>query len=536
MNRFLACLVAGALLLGGCSKAGNGTISSNGPLRIMLPINPTQLNAILEQNTNESFIDGLIYSELVTIDTHGNDVPDLASVVPTVANGGISKDGLTITYHIRDNAQWHDGVPVSSADVKYTWQQVMNPSNNVLSHHGYDQIAAVDTPDAHTVVMHMKHIFPPAIDTIFGESDQPYRILPKHLLAQYPNLNTVPFNAAPVGSGPYMFVRWERNDRIVLAANPHYYKGEPKIKELDLLLVPDSNTQETLLRSGGADLALDATASFYNNIGNDPAVTRLLVPSPFWAGLLSNLRRPPLNDPAVRHAIASALDARAIVQKSTYGTALTPIADLTSFSWAYPVGLQATAYDPAHARALLDADGWKVGSDGVRTKNGVRLAPQLTFGLGSASVHAMVAQMQQMLRAVGIDAQLRGYEYQLLYGSIQTGGIFNSGKFDLAFYSWVAGADPDESSQWLCVMSPPTGNNVSHYCNPAMDAAQAAALSTFDRSARKAAYRKIQELLLADAPVGFLYQQRLRYVYTTGLKNFTPNGVSEGWNAYEWNR
>jgi len=535
LKTMVACAIACALLLSGCSKAGSGPVES-GALRIMLPINPTQLNAILEQNSNESFIDGLIYSELVTVDTHGNDVPDLAAEVPTVANGGISKDGLTLTYHLRANAKWQDGVPVTSADVKYTWQQIMNPRNNVLSHHGYDQIASMDTPDARTVVMHMKRLFPPAIDTIFGESDQPYRILPKHLLAQYPNLNTVPFNAAPVGSGPYRFTRWERNDRIVLTANPLYYKGVPKIKEIDLLLVPDQNTQEELLRSGGADLALEATASFYNNIANDPNVTRQLVPAPVWAATLFNVKRAPLDDPAVRHALALAIDKNAIVDKSTYGTATLAVADLTPFSWAFPTGLRGIPHDEGRAKSLLDNDGWKIGPDGIRTKNGARLSLQLAFGLGSQSVRNIAAQLQQNLRAVGVDLQLRGYEYQLLYGSLETGGIFNSGKFDIALYSWVSGSDPDDSSQWLCAMAPPVGNNVAHYCSAAMDTAQSKALSTFDRPARKAAYRTIQELLLSEVPAVFIYDQQLRYAYITGLKNFTPNGISEGWNAYEWNR
>jgi peptide/nickel transport system substrate-binding protein len=536
MKKLAAALLTGALLLAGCSRAGAPAAQDTGALRILIVINPTQLNAILPENTSENFIDGLIYSELVTIDAHGNDVPDLAAVVPTQANGGISKDGLTITYHLRPNAVWHDGVPVTSADVKYTWQQVMNPRNNTLTHHGYDEIASIDTPDSHTVVMHMKRVFPPAIDTIFGESDTAYRILPKHLLSQFPNLNSIPFNAAPVGSGPYRFGRWERNDRIVLIANENYFKGAPKIKEIDLLLVPDSNTEEAVLRSGGADLALDATSSFYNNIANDPSVTRLLVPAPSWVAAIFNLKRPPLDDPAVRHAIAYAIDAGAIVKKSTYGTGTTAIADLTPFSWAYPTGLKPLPFDPARARAILERDGWRPGSDGIRAKNGTRLSLQLVFGLGSQTVRNIAAQLQQNLRDVGIDLQLRGYEYQMLYSSVQTGGILNSGKFDIAFYSWVAGADPDNSSQWLCAMAPPAGNNVAHYCNPAMDAAQAKALSTFDRPTRKAAYRTIEELLLSDLPAVFLYDNPRRDLFITGLQNFTPNGVSEGWNAYEWNR
>ena len=145
-------------------------------------------------------------------------------------NGGISKDGLTITYHLRHGVRWHDGAPFDSGDVKFTWQAIMNPRNNVVSRRGYDQVASVDTPDDYTVVFHMKRFFAPAIDTIFGESDTPYRILPRASARErIPISIRSPFNSAPVGTGPYRFVRWLRGDRIVLAANPAYFRGAPKI-------------------------------------------------------------------------------------------------------------------------------------------------------------------------------------------------------------------------------------------------------------------------------------------------------------------
>ena len=520
----------------GCAKQGAQQGGPAGIVRIAIPINPTQLNPILEENSNENFIDGLVFSELVTIDDKGREVPDLAETVPTQANGGISKDGLTITYHLRKNAKWHDGEPVTSGDVKFTWQAIMNKSNNVVSHHGYDQIASIDTPDAQTVVMHMKRVFPPAIDTIFGESDQPYRILPEHLLAKYPNLNNVPFNAAPVGSGPFKFARWERNDRIVLDANPDYFLGAPKLKEIVIRIVPDSNTQESLLRTHDVDVALEATAALYNNVKNDPQLVRQLVKAPVWIALMANLQRPPLNDAAVRRAIAFAIDKDALVQKSTYGSGVVAIADQTDFSWAYPTALKPIAHDLARAKATLDANGWKPGPNGIRSKNGQPLSVQIAFGLGSPSAQAIVVQTQQMLREAGIDALLKGYDYQLLYASQQTGGIFNSGKFDLAYYSWVSGGDPDDSSQFLCSMAPPAGNNIMHYCTSEMDALQRDALSTFDRARRMAAYQKIQEVLLRDVPGVFIYDQRQRYVRVPELQNFSPNGISEGWNAYQWNR
>ncbi|HET9029195.1 MAG TPA: ABC transporter substrate-binding protein [Candidatus Aquilonibacter sp.] len=531
-----ALLLSTALIVSGCSKQGSATAGPSGVWRIAVPINPTQLNPILAQNTIEGFIDSLMFSKLVTIDDKGNDVPDLAQVVPTQANGGISKDGLTITYHLRTNAKWHDGTPVTSKDVKFTWQAIMSTANNVLSKHGYDQIASIDTPDDHTVVMHMKHVFPPAVDTIFGESDTPYGILPAHLLAKYPNLNQIPFDAAPVGSGPFKFGRWERNDRIVLEANPDYYRGAPKLKQVVVRIVTDSNTTESLLRTHEVDLALETTAFLYNDFANAPHYVRQVVDAPSWVALFYNLKRPPLDDLAVRRAIGLAIDKTSIIDKTTYGTGTPLAADQTRFSWAYDPSLKPIPYDVTQAKALLRQDGWIPGPDGIRRKNGQRLSLQLAFGLGSPSTRNMVVLVQQMLKGVGIDLQVKGYDYQLLYGSQETGGIYNSGKFDIGVYPWVSGADPDDSSMWLCSMAPPAGNNIPKYCSSEMDAAQKMALSTFDRTRRKAAYAKVQELLLRDQPGVFLFANRLRYVHTDDLQNFTPNGVSEGWNAYQWNR
>ena len=187
--RRVAALLAAALLLASCSKGGAGGASgagapaNGGTLRVALWAEPTSLNPLLATNTAENFVASLAFDLLVTIDDKGNEVPDLAAVVPTPQNGGISKDGRTITYHLRRNVKWQDGAPFTSADVKFSWQAVMNPNNNVVERRGYDQVKSVDTPDPYTVVFHLKAPFAPFVDTVFGESDDPFRVVPKHILA-----------------------------------------------------------------------------------------------------------------------------------------------------------------------------------------------------------------------------------------------------------------------------------------------------------------------------------------------------------------
>ncbi len=539
MRRLLSLLALLALVpaaTAGCSKSGTQNAAPSDQLRAALIINPTQLNPILPQNSIENFVDGLLFDLLVTQDQHHRQVADLAAVVPSLENGGISKDGLTITYHLRHGVKWHDGAPFTSKDVRFTWQAVLDTRNNVVSRRGYDQVASLETPDDYTVVMHMKRVFAPAIDTIFGESDTPLRILPAHLLAKYSNLNQIPFNAAPVGTGPYQFVRWARGDRIVLRANDAYFRGAPALKRLTLPIIPDDNTTGAQIRSREVDLALEIPAPVYRDAADVPGVVRQLADAPAYTSIVFNTKRAPLDDVRVRRALVLGMNRSAIVRDDTYGTGQLAVADLSPYYWAFDPTLKPAAYSLDQAKALLDAAGWRPGSDGVRARNGTRLSLLLVYGSGSQLVRTVTAQVQQMYRPLGVDIQLKGFDYATLYAAAQNGGILNAGKFDLAMYAWISGSDPDDSSQWTCAAVPPAGNNVSRYCAAEMDAAQKLALSTFDRSIRTKAYARIQALLLRDAPAAFLYYQALRYAHVAGLQNFTPNGISEGWNAQEWSR
>ncbi|HEU5480687.1 MAG TPA: ABC transporter substrate-binding protein, partial [Candidatus Tumulicola sp.] len=335
MQRFLCVLTAvAALAAAGCSKGGQNAAPAD-ELRLAININPMQLDPILSQNTMESFVDGIIFDELVSQDAQHHQIPDLAATVPTLANGGIGKDGLTLTYHLRHGVRWHDGAPFTAKDVLFTWHAIMNPANNVVSRRGYDQVQSMDAPDDYTVVMHMKRMFAPAIDTIFGESDTPMRILPAHLLAKYPNINQVAFNAAPVGTGPYEFVRWLRGDRIVLRANPNYFRGAPRLKRLTLLIIQDDNTTEAQLRSHEVDLGMEIPAPVYRDVADAPGVVRQLVEAPVYTAILFDMKHAPLDDVRIRRALVMGMDRRAIVRDDTYGTGKLAVADLSPYYWAY---------------------------------------------------------------------------------------------------------------------------------------------------------------------------------------------------------
>lgn len=535
-----AILLALAFALTACTKTGtNGATSasqstSGGVLRVANYAEPTSLNPLLITNTAENFIASLVFDELVTLDDKGNDIPDLAAVVPTTANGGISKDGKTIVYHLRHGVTWQDGQPFSSADVKYTWQQVMNPNNNVVERRGYDQVVSVDTPDPYTVVFHLKQPFSPFVDTVFGESDDPYRIIPKHLLSQYRDLNKVQFNQQPIGTGPFKVARWVHGDHVELVANPNYFRGKPKLSQILVYYVPDGNTASAELRSHSTDLIIDVSASNYNTLRNATGVKTLLVKAPSYNSIVFNWSHPPLDDLRVRQALSYAINEKRIVDNLEYGTAKLAASDLSDFYWAYDPNVTTYPYDPKKAEQLLDAAGWKRGANGMREKNGQPLSLQLAYGTGSETARQIAVEVQEDLRAVGVDVPVKGYLYSVLYATKQEGGIQQSGKFDITEWSWVAGADPDDSSQWLCSMVPPAGNNISNYCNKQLDAQEQIALTNSDRNARKKAYAQTQAILAKDAAAAFQFYSRLRYAMNPNLQNFSPNGPSEGWNAYQW--
>ncbi|MBV9737535.1 MAG: peptide ABC transporter substrate-binding protein [Candidatus Eremiobacteraeota bacterium] len=492
------------------------------------------MNPLLSTSTGENMVDTLMFDPLITVDDKGNDQPVLAAQVPTLQNGGISKDGLTLTYKLRHNVKWHDGVPFTSADVKFTWQAVMNTANNVVARRGYDLVRSVDTPDPYTIVFHMKTRFSPAIETLFSESDSPYRILPKHLLAQFPNINRVAFNANPVGTGPFKFVRWLRGDHIELAANPNYFLGAPKIKQMIWKIIQDTNTQDTQMRDHEVDFVPELGGPQYRDLRGNPEIQIVMTKSPQYEGIGFNMSHSPLSDLKVRQALSYAIDKNRIMDATQFGAATAATEDISNFSWAYDPNVTRFDYNPAKAMQLLDADGWKVGPDGVRVKNGHRLSLLFASAQGSSAAQAITTLAQSQLKAVGVDVSIKSFTYTLLYAPMQDNGIYLGGKYDLNISAWVSGADPDDSSQFTCATIPPKGNNWYRFCNKEFDAQEAIALTHYDRPTRKRAYARTQEIMAQQIPGVFLFYRKEISAVNPDLRGFSPNGITETWDAYRW--
>jgi len=539
----LAC----ALVFAACTKVGDQTSPSAtghtgtipGELRIAIQRAPNTLNPVLSAFTTETMLNRLSFDTLISVDGSGKHlVPILATEVPTVRNGGISKDGLTITYHLHGGVKWQDGVPFTSKDVKFTWQAVMNDANNVNERVGYDEVARVDTPNATTVVFHLKRKFAPFVNTVFAESDNPICIVPAHLLAKYKDLNHVPFNQQPVGTGPFKVAEWVRGDHITLVANDDYFRGKPKLRRIIVREVPDENTSMNELRAHDIDWIFQASPELYKQLKGTPGVNIVLAQMPQTLPLGMNLSRPALRDLRVRRAIAYAVDKQSLVDKNTGGSATVAWSDQPPFSWAYEPNVRKYQFDPATAKALLAQAGWMPGPGGIRRKNGQPLTLQIAYNVENATRREVAVQVQSMLQAVGIDAEIKAYPANLFFATYGQGGVMTSGKFDLAVFGWVAGYDPDDHSLFECDDIPrpghPDGVNYFRYCNPAMDAAQRAALGTYDQSARKKAYSTIQKLIASDLPEDVIWFPKQAQPINPDFTGFAPNPVCESWNAFEW--
>jgi peptide/nickel transport system substrate-binding protein len=535
-------LLTAAISLAACSKVstqgGAPPAAAAGPipgvLRYAEIAEPDNLSTLLSTQVVTVDLSYLMFSYFFNVDDHDNFVPEIATAVPTRQNGGISADGKTITYHLRRGVKWQDGQPLTARDVVFTYQAIMNPRNNVQVRTGYDQIAGVQAKDDYTVVVHMKNVFSPIVAYFMGLQGG-VSILPAHLLSQYPDLNHVAWNNKPVGSGPFKFVEWVHGDHIALEANPLYWRGPPKLTKIIFKIVPDTNTIITELQTHEVDGWFRADPAQINRLRALKGYNIFISAENLFGHLDFNTKDPILSDVNVRRAIESAIDRDRIVADATKGVFLPTDTDLSVFSWALDHHKTFYPYNPALAARILDADGWKVGPDGIRVKNGMRLSLQLSYVGGQAIAEELAAIIQQNEKAVGVEITQKPYPANLYFAAAQSGGILNSGKYQIAYFGWGSGVDPDDSSLYACNQFPPDGQNDLFWCDPKLNAAETDALTHMDRGRRTADYHIIATELGEQAPTVFLFAERRVDVLPKQFSGYKPSPAeSSNWNSYAW--
>lgn len=533
---FVAC---SCVLLGGagCSKVTVGVAPTTahhnswtipGVVRLSETEEPNSLVRIFSNQASADDVTALLFEPLFRFDQRGDPVPSLATEFPTARNGLISRDGLRITFKLRPHARWSDGAPVTADDVIFTWHAIMNPNNAVVGTWGYDDISDIVRDDAHQVTMVLKKPLAPAV-YLFSEGSFPP--LPAHLLAGSSSLNKSPFGANPIGDGPYLLKRWVHGQDLVLSPNPRYWRGEPRLREIDVKFIPDANTVAAALRTHEIDVIDGISKPLIPQLRGMSGVT-------FRQNLLANYRHmafncknPILRDVRVRRAIAQAVDVDRIIRDVYGGYGVRAATDIPPFSWA-ATELPAIPYDPAAARRLLDDAGWKAGPDGIRSKNGRRLELTISSATGNRPNTRAEEIIAQSMAGLGVDMTVKNYAASVLFAR---NGPLYGGTYDVEWTVSTEGSDPDNIGVWGCDYMPPRGANTAFYCNREVDRYLRDAETHYDQARRKSDYAAAWKIMLRDVPALMIYWDKEVIATNSDLQNFKPSPfISDYWNAWEW--
>lgn len=528
-------LAACLIILAGCSKTqdqepAKRQIQAGGYLNYGSLYEPGTLNPLLTDVLSTWEVGRLIFSGLVQTDEKGQWLPDLAAEVPTYQNGGISADGKTVIYKLRQGVTWHDGQPFTAEDVKFTWQFIIDKKNNAFSQEGYSKISAIETPNPYMVVVRFKEYYPAYLG-LFNI------IVPKHALQDVKEINKAAFNRAPIGTGPFKFKEWKVAEAIVLEANTAYYRGKPNLDGINYKIIPDNNIVLTQLKAGEVDVVSNINIAQYDTVRSINNVQTLVTPSTVWEHLDFNLDNPMFKEGPVRQAIALSINKQAIISNILKSLAVVAVGDQPPFSWAYNTALSSPAHDVNAAKALLTQAGWKQGKDGIFEKDGKKLKFTLTTTAGNKVRESVAALISQQLQEAGIAVVVQAVDNKVFFEK-----MLKNRQFEAALFAWSAGIDPNNFNLWSSKAIPSAGNgwdghNYAGWRNPEVDKLTLQARYSVDQEACKQSYYRIQELILQECPIIPLYFRSNIDVVKNTVVNFKPNPTAPAgnlWNAWQW--
>lgn len=524
-------LIVALVALASCARVGGAESSAGsepGTFRWSDAEDVDNLNPLLSTQTVVNDLSAFTMGYFFVFDAKGDPRPSLCLEVPTRENKLISADGTSLTFKLRHGVHWQDGKPFTAADVKFTVATILDPKTNVLTREGWDEIARVDTPDPYTVIFRLKHPYAAFLNRFFTPIGNP-AILPEHLLAGK-DINHDPYNALPVGIGPFRYVKWARGDEIVMEAYPQYWGGAPKLKRIVYKVVPDVSTALNQVRTGELDAFIRVPNAQVDQARQIAGTRTLDHDTNSYGHIDFNVTRPALHDVRVRRALASAMDLRLMwdkVDRRSGFLACTPISHL---SWAYDANAPCYPFDLKRAAALLDSAGWRLAADGLRHKDGAALELTFAGNSGNPGLDARVELIQGWFEKIGVKLDYRRYPTNQLFASYAGGGIAARRDYDLVSYAWSLPPDPDIRNLIACSRISPQGQNYMGYCDPAVDAALGDALGTYDRARRRADYLFVQERLARDVPFVVLSQRTEHNTLNDRVHGFDPGPIMDFWN------
>lgn len=481
------------------------------------------LNPHLAQSAAVANLSEMTMAWLVRWDKYNQPYPELATEIPSQANGGVSADGRTIIYHIRKGVRWSDGAPFDADDVVFSTKVVNDPANDEGGR--LDQIASVEEPDKFTVVYHLKKPYASFIEAFFSSCCANPSLLPKHVLSQYPNINNVPYNALPIGIGPFRFERWDRGKQVVMVADPLYWRGRPKLDKVVYKIVPDRTKLMQELTAHTVDMWYQFGGAYLAPITQLGSYTILRHPSYAYDHLDFNLTHPAVSDLAVRQALRLALDRRALVETVAHGVGV--VQDTAAPRTApYYADLGTTPYDPVAADAILDRAGWKRGSDGIRAKAGLRLDLAFATSSGQPDTDARVAVVRANWKNIGVDLHVDRYPPAQMFASAQQGGIIYGDAWDVVLFAFAADPLGDFSGNLGCAAFPPEGQNDLHWCNHKAQMAMDSLAGHYLQSQRTADVTVLMREFIRDTPSIVLALREDLFAFDKALKNYDPNNIT----------
>jgi peptide/nickel transport system substrate-binding protein len=484
------------------------------------------LNPHLDTQATVQFLSSMTMAWLVKFDEHDQPYPELATAIPTQQNGGISPDGLTLAYHLRKNVKWSDGAPFTSRDVLFSIKAVLNPANDESSRSGWDLIDRLDSPDAYTVRIHLRKPYSPFLETFFGSAGG-ICLLPSHLLASLPNINEAAYNALPVGIGPFKYTRWVREQKVVMVANTRYFRGLPRLKEVDYEVIPDVNTLLIAIQSHALDMWYRVPPAYFVRLRGQPGLSSLAHPGLEYYHLDFNITRPALKFRAVRQALEYATDRETLRRAIAVGmgTVQEEPAPPTS-SFYVPELASPRPFDLAKANALLDRGGWIRGIDGVRSRNGTRLELQFVLGTGNSEADRLVELLRSWWSKIGVALDVKHYSSAMLFAPYEDGGIVFRGAFDVAYFNVGVDAFGDFSSLYACDQVPPAGENIPRWCNRRASAAMEDFYQQYTPEGRRRDDAILMAELRRDAPTIITLIPDATFIFNSDLRGFHPGAIT----------
>lgn len=463
-------------------------------LVMIIESSPANLDPRAGVDAQSERIDNLLFDDLLTRDEHLNLQPQLAErwEIP---------DPLTYVFHLHQGVRFYDGRPLTSRDVKWTFDSLLQGKILSTKAAAYSPVARIDTPDDYTVVFHLKE---PFATLLWNLSDGAIGIVP------YGSGDEVSIH--PVGSGPFRLLSAEQDKEVIIERNDDYWGARPKLRRVRFAVVPDTTTRALELRKGSADVEISAlTSDLVLALEREANLQVLRGPGTVLSYLAFNLRDPILKDARVRQAIAYAIDRQPMIHYLWRDFARPAYSLLPPESWAYDGAVPHYQHNPERACQLLEQAGYPA-------VNGVRF--HLTMKTSTEeSTRLFAAVLQQQLREVGIALDIRTFEFATFFSDV------SRGEYQLHSLRWIGGnEDPDIFEHvFHSDKITPRGANRTYYSNPRVDVLIDQARRELDQKARKAIYAEIQQILANDLPYIELWYQDNVMVHSRRVHNLTLN-------------